>query len=101
MFVTGLMLIYALDSYGMGAWVVSSPALLYFLIALQSYLLVSEIPMFALKFKSLAWAGNEIKFIFAGIALLLLILTREVAFSAVVVLYVLFSAFQYFTKSEH
>lgn len=101
MFVTGLMLIYALDSYGMGAWVVSSPALLYFLIALQSYLLVSEIPMFALKFKSLAWAGNEIKFIFAGIALLLLILTREVAFSAVVVLYVLFSAFQYFTKPEH
>jgi CDP-diacylglycerol--serine O-phosphatidyltransferase len=71
------------------------------LIALQSYLLVSEIPMFALKFKSLAWAGNEIKFIFAGIALLLLILTREVAFSAVVVLYVLFSVFQYFTKSGY
>jgi CDP-diacylglycerol--serine O-phosphatidyltransferase len=101
MFVTGLMLIYALDSYGLGNWVVSSPVMLYVLIALQSYLLVSEIPMFALKFKSLAWAGNEIKFIFAGIALLLLVLTREVAFSAVVVLYVLFSAFQYFTKSGH
>ena len=101
MFVTGLMLIYALDSYGMGDWVVSSPVVLYVLIALQSYLLVSEIPMFALKFKSLAWAGNEIKFIFAGIALLLLILTREVAFSAVVVLYVLFSVFQYFTKSGY
>lgn len=99
MFATGLMLIYALDSYGIGGWVVSSPALLYALIALQSYLLVSEIPMFALKFKSFTWAGNETKFIFAAIALLLLILTREVAFSAVVVLYVVFSAFRHFTKS--
>ncbi|MEQ8702563.1 MAG: CDP-alcohol phosphatidyltransferase family protein [Phaeodactylibacter sp.] len=98
MFVTGLMLIYALDSYGMGEWVVRSPIVLYALIALQSYLLVSEIPMFALKFKSLTWAGNEIKFIFAGIALLLLILTQEVAFSAVVVLYVVFSAVRHFTK---
>ena len=98
MFVTGLMLIYALDSYGLGNMVVSSPAVLYLLIALQSYLLVSEIPMFALKFKSLRWAGNEVKFIFAGIALLLLVLTREVAFSAVVVLYVAFSTFQYFKK---
>ena len=99
MFVTGLMLIYALDSYGLGDWVISSPAVLYALIALQSYLLVSEIPMFALKFKSLAWAGNEVQFIFAGIALLLLLLTREVAFSAVVVLYVVFSVFRHFTKS--
>jgi CDP-diacylglycerol--serine O-phosphatidyltransferase len=98
MFATGLMLIYALDSYGMGHWVVSSPMALYALVVLQSYLLVSEIPMFALKFKSFTWAGNEIKFIFAAIALLLLLLTREVAFSVVVVLYVVFSAFRHFAK---
>lgn len=94
MFTAGLMLIYALDSYGMGPWVVASSWGLYGIIALQSYLLVAEIPMFALKFKSFGWAGNEIKFIFGTIGVLLLALTQEVAFSAVVVLYVAFSIIQ-------
>jgi CDP-diacylglycerol--serine O-phosphatidyltransferase len=31
---------------------------------ISSYLLVSEIPMFALKFKTWGWKGNEIKYIF-------------------------------------
>lgn len=90
MFAVGLMLIYALDTYGMRQWVLS-PVFLYACVAVQSYLLVAEIPMFGLKFKTLRWAGNEIKFIFAAIAILLLLLTRELAFSVVVVLYVLFS----------
>ncbi|MCR5511953.1 MAG: CDP-alcohol phosphatidyltransferase family protein [Prevotella sp.] len=33
-------------------------------IFISSYLLVSEIPMFALKFKTWGWKGNEIKYIF-------------------------------------
>jgi CDP-diacylglycerol--serine O-phosphatidyltransferase len=33
-------------------------------IFISSYLLISEIPMFALKFKTWGWKGNEIKFIF-------------------------------------
>ena len=31
---------------------------------ISSYLLISEIPMFALKFKTWGWKGNEIKYIF-------------------------------------
>ncbi len=99
MFTVGLMLMYALDSYGLADWIVS-PALLYICILLQSYLLVAEIPMFALKFKSFSWSGNEIKFTFAAIALLLLIFTQEVAFSAVVLLYVLFSVFRHLTQQR-
>ncbi|MDL2211007.1 CDP-diacylglycerol--serine O-phosphatidyltransferase [Bacteroides sp. OttesenSCG-928-M17] len=34
------------------------------LVLLFSYLLVAELPMFALKFKSLKWKGNEIRFVF-------------------------------------
>jgi len=94
MFAVGLMLIYALNTYGMGEWVLS-PAFLYGCVAVQSYLLVAEIPMFSLKFKTFAWAGNEVQFVFAGIAILLLLLTRELAFSVVVVLYVLFSTLMY------
>ena len=33
-------------------------------VIISSYLLISEIPMFALKFKTWGWKGNEIKYIF-------------------------------------
>jgi CDP-diacylglycerol--serine O-phosphatidyltransferase len=99
MFTVGLMLIYALDSYGMGSWVLSAP-LLYGCILIQSYLLVAEIPMFSLKFKNFAWAGNEIQFVFTAIAIVLLITVQEVAFSVVVLLYVLFSTIRHLGGSQ-
>ena len=34
------------------------------LIPISCYLLVSEIPMFALKFKTWGWKGNEVKYLF-------------------------------------
>ncbi|MEG1546070.1 MAG: CDP-diacylglycerol--serine O-phosphatidyltransferase [Bacteroides sp.] len=37
---------------------------LFLLVALFSYLLVAEIPMFSLKFKNLSWKDNKISFIF-------------------------------------
>ena len=42
------------------------------LIPISCFLLVSEIEMFSFKFKKFTWSGNEIRFIFIGIALLLL-----------------------------
>lgn len=45
----------------------SSPQMIFavlLLIALCSYIMVSEIPMFALKFKQWGWKGNEVKYIF-------------------------------------
>ena len=95
MFAVGLMLMYVFDTFGLRNWIIH-PAFLFTCIAAFSYLLVAEIPMFSLKFKAFTWKGNEIKFIFAGIALILLILTREAAFSIVVLLYVLFSIFSHF-----
>lgn len=44
------------------------------LVVATSLLLVSELPMFALKFKKWSFKGNEIKYIFAGIAILSLLL---------------------------
>ena len=96
-FTVGLMLIYAYDSFGLRP-LVGHPVFLYGCALALSYLLVSEIPMFSLKFKSLAWKGNEIQFIFGAIALLLLFLTREASFSIVILLYILFSVFQHLTK---
>ncbi|MEM1319889.1 MAG: CDP-diacylglycerol--serine O-phosphatidyltransferase [Bacteroidota bacterium] len=91
-FVVGIMLIYEFDTYGLRQWV-SNPALLYPIILLFSYLLVAEIPMFSLKFKGMRWKGNEKRFVFLGLGILLLFLIKEAAFSLGIILYVLFSVF--------
>ena len=53
------------------------------------YLLVSELPMFALKFKQWGWRGNEVKYIFAGTSLLLLLIFRIPGIAIVIAWYVL------------
>ena len=70
MFVTGLMLIYHFDSFGLRE-IVSSPYFLYTVIPILSYLLVAELPMFSMKFKGKQWRGNErrITFLLLGITL--------------------------------
>jgi CDP-diacylglycerol---serine O-phosphatidyltransferase len=57
----------------------------------MSYLLVMEMPLLALKFKSFGWKGNEFRFIFIGLTVLLLILLKIVAIPVILVLYVLIS----------
>jgi CDP-diacylglycerol--serine O-phosphatidyltransferase len=88
LFFIGLLLIKAHDLEGL-EWFVSNTAFLYALIPLSSFLLISEIPMFALKFKTTNWSANKVPFIFAALVLLLLMLMREAAVSLIIVLYVL------------
>ena len=62
---------------GGGAWLNDLNAgwvLLLGLIALFSYFLVSEIPMFSLKFKNLSWRSNRIRYIFLLCCLPMLLL---------------------------
>ncbi|MDD2601482.1 MAG: CDP-alcohol phosphatidyltransferase family protein, partial [Prevotella sp.] len=52
---------------GLGPWLEqfsTGTLLIIAMIFVSSYLLVSEIPMFALKFKHWGWKGNEVKYIF-------------------------------------
>lgn len=99
-FTLGIMLIYTFDSFGLRQ-LVSAPVFLYACVVALSYLLNSEVPMFSLKFKSFTWKGNEVKFIFALIALAMLFFTREASFSIVILLYILFSVFQHLAKNHH
>ena len=55
------------------------------------YLLVSEIPMFALKFKTWGWKGNDIKYIFLVTCIPLLILLRVSGLAAIIAWYVILS----------
>lgn len=62
---------------GGGDWLNSLNAgwlLLIMLIALFSYFLVSEIPMFSLKFKNFSWKSNRIRYIFLLCCLPMLLL---------------------------
>ena len=58
---------------------------------IMSYLLISEIPLFALKFKSFKWKGNEIRYSFLAVAVVMLIVLKFIALPLVIVLYVLMS----------
>ena len=61
------------------------------LVALFSYLLVAEIPMFSLKFKTLAWKANRIVYIFLLVSLVLLIVLGLNGLSAVIGWYIILS----------
>lgn len=58
---------------------------------LSSYLLIAEIPMFAFKFKNFSWRGNEIRFLFIIITLLLLIIFKLTALPWIVISYITLS----------
>lgn len=81
-----------------GGWLVDFPLLaenLWWMvlvgIALSCWLLVSEIPMFALKFKHFGWKGNELRYGFILLSLVLLLWLGIAGFSAIIVLYILTS----------
>lgn len=61
------------------------------LVALFSVLMVSKIPLFALKFKTFKWSGNEIKYIFLAICLICIILFKFWSVPIIVSVYILMS----------
>ena len=65
-----------------------------------SYLLISEIPMFALKFKHWGWKGNEIKYVFVLSCVPLLLLLGVSGFAAIIAWYVVLSEFANVTKKK-
>ena len=51
-----------------------SPVTLIVLSLIMSVLLIAELPLFAMKFKSLKWRENQIRIIFVAVSLILLVL---------------------------
>ncbi len=61
------------------------------LIPVSCYLLIAEIPMFALKFKTWGWKGNEIKYIFILSCIPLLLFLGISGLAAIIAWYVILS----------
>ncbi len=58
---------------------------------LMSYLLIAEIPLFALKFKNFAWAENKLVYLFLLGSVILLFGLKFVGIALVILLYILLS----------
>ncbi|WP_297328435.1 CDP-diacylglycerol--serine O-phosphatidyltransferase [uncultured Bacteroides sp.] len=67
------------------------PFYLFLLVCFFSWLLVSEIPMFSLKFKNLSWKENKTSFIFLIVCIPLLVFLGISSFAAIIVWYILLS----------
>lgn len=75
--------------------VIGSSALLIGLIALLSWLLVSEIKIFSLKFNSTSWTKNKLKYIFLILSALLVIVLKFAAVPLVLILYIALSVIHF------
>lgn len=83
---------------GAGDWLQSSPYLYCTVFAgmlVSCYLLIAEIPMFALKFKHWGWKGNEIKYIFLLTCIPLLAFLGISGLAAIIAWYIILSIATY------
>ncbi|MCC6372505.1 MAG: CDP-alcohol phosphatidyltransferase family protein [Bacteroidia bacterium] len=77
---------------GMAAlFLLTSPLVLVGISVVLSLLLVSEIPLLALKFKNFSWKDNKVRFIFLLLSVILIALLKVVAVPLIIVLYILVS----------
>jgi len=97
-FISSLALIQNYGKYETFDHFILSTQILLFLTVLLSYLLISEIPMFSLKFKNLHWQDNKIRIIFLIITFVLVITFSFYGIAATIISFVLLSFLQNFHK---
>lgn len=65
-----------------------TPWILLVIVAVSSYLLVSNLELFALKFKDFTWQNNKIRFTFLLLSVLLLAVLQVAAIPVIILLYI-------------
>ena len=93
MFVVGLLLMFLNNSFGLTQFIFTGKVL-YGTVALLSALMIAEIPMFGFKLKNYGWKGNEVKYLFIILSLVLLGALKFAAISLIIILYVIVSLIQ-------
>ena len=79
---------------------IGNTLLLLCLTILMSWLLISEIRIFSLKFGTISWADNKIKFVFLIISAVLIAFLKFAAIPFVLILYIL-SSFVHFRNNPY
>jgi CDP-diacylglycerol--serine O-phosphatidyltransferase len=70
------------------------PYVLILICILQSYLMIAEIPLIALKFKKFSFAGNEWRYMLIILGFILLVILKQKAVPLIIILYVILSLLQ-------
>lgn len=79
---------------GSEEWLASTPNIIYLILVMVfvcSWLLVAEIPMFALKFKHWGWHDNKIKYVFLISCLPILLIFGITGISVIIAWYIILS----------
>lgn len=105
-FFTGfpLILLYSdLTSFELGIMhFLMQPITLSIILLLFCYLLISEIPLFALKFKSFKWSDNQLRFSFLITCLIIIPIIKFWAIPIIIILYIILSVLENtFIKNKH
>ncbi|CAN5665898.1 CDP-alcohol phosphatidyltransferase family protein [soil metagenome] len=90
LFVIALPLILSNDNFGLSR-VILNPYFILGISSMMSFLLVAELPLIALKFKTLSWKENSYQFILIIASAILLVVLKFAALPVIIVLYVLLS----------
>jgi len=85
------------ESLIIGAYFLQLPVLLTITVGM-SLLLVSELPLFSLKFKHFTWQGNQQKFIFLSISALMILFLGVIGITFSICFYIALSVILYFVK---
>ena len=78
--------------------IVLLPWVLLIITIAMSLLLVSELPLFSLKFRNLSWKENKVRFIFLGIATALIVTLNSYGIAAAILIFILISLLMKFKK---
>jgi CDP-diacylglycerol---serine O-phosphatidyltransferase len=97
-FISSLALIQQSGTYPLFDSLLLSTTSLFVITLLLSYLLVSGVPMFSLKFKNFTWKDNRIRIIFLLIAIVLIPLFMFYGIAATIIIYILLSVLQNILK---
>ena len=90
-FISALALIMVHGKYQFIDNIILQPWVLIVITIGLSLLLVSELPMFSLKFKSLTWKDNRVRYIFLGISTALILVLNIYGIAASVMIFILIS----------
>lgn len=92
-FVLGLMLAAHDNQFGLGTFISGQPWVIYAVVAVFSYLMVSDVPMFGLKVRSLRWRENKLTIVFFVLAVAALLFLKGLGLSLAVLFYIVLSIF--------
>ncbi|MDE7381685.1 MAG: CDP-diacylglycerol--serine O-phosphatidyltransferase [Muribaculaceae bacterium] len=88
----------AILSSSSGASLLYSPMIFTIIVVIESWLMVSPLRLFSLKFKSFSWKGNEARYLLISAAIILVALLGVAGLASLIIFYIILSTFPFTQK---